>query len=84
MTTPLEFASGPERNGSLTADRLKLWRVGRGMSQTQAARWYGTSERTWRRWERAEQPIPPHVQRRFAGIKFPAAPDTETTQDTEP
>lgn len=47
MTGFLAFTGGAPANGNA----LKLWRVAQGWTQLQAAEWYGTHERTWRRYE---------------------------------
>lgn len=53
----------------IAADLLAIWRKHRGWTQVRAARWYGVTERTWRRWERREVNVPPSVLKRIAGKK---------------
>ena len=55
----------------MDASGLRDWRksqmtiFGEPWTQAFAARWYGVSERTWRRWERGELPVPQHVSERI-------------------
>lgn len=43
---------------------LLTFRERRGFTQRQAARWYGVTERSWRRWENGEVRTPRPVVRR--------------------
>lgn len=47
------------------ATKVFEWRKARGWTQVRAARWYGCSERTWRRWETGELGVPLAVVRRL-------------------
>ena len=44
---------------------LKNWRVAVTATQSEAAAWYGVSERTWRRYERGESRVPTPLIRRI-------------------
>lgn len=45
---------------STTSERLKGWRMGRGLSVKGAARLLGVDEATWAGWERGQIPIRRH------------------------
>lgn len=47
------------------ATAVRAWRERAGMTQAQAARWYGTTERTWQRWESGAAKVPAHVLSRL-------------------
>lgn len=74
MTAPKEPRGGPCEYDQqwlagamlLLGERLRDWRTRKGWSQARAADWYGVDVRTWRRWERAETPIPLHVWKRVS------------------
>lgn len=53
-----------------SADHVLAWRERRGWTQAQAARWYGVSVRTWRRWERDEIRVPARVLKRLARTRI--------------
>ncbi len=42
----------------MTAAELRAWRKTHGMTQKQAAKWVGVSERTWIRFEAGERDVP--------------------------
>ena len=67
----------PRRKGKqgsgMSANALYEWRMtkrvavqGTAWYQKDAAKWYGVSERQWRRWENGEVPIPVAVVLRIA------------------
>ncbi len=49
--------------------RVQLYRMGRKWTQAQAAKWWGCSEREWRRWEKGDATPPPALLMRIAKFK---------------
>ena len=49
----------------MTGDELRAWRRERGMTQAQAAKWFGCDRRTWQRMETEEYRIPAALLRRL-------------------
>lgn len=42
----------------VSANEVLRFRASRGWTQAQAAKWWGVSVRSWRRWETGASPIP--------------------------
>lgn len=53
-----------------SGDHVREWRERRHWTQAEAARWYGVSDRTWRRWETGETRVPAPVLKRIASTRI--------------
>lgn len=56
------MATTRTKAGQWTGTHLLTRRQGREETQAEAAAWFGVSERTYRRWENGEWPIPRTAQ----------------------